>query len=173
MGRFGKGGRDRMEERKTVFDYIGQVFMIFGFTVLILLAFSLIFGEGAKGYSTIFSFGSEGIGTDTLLQFLLASVITVTLRMLFFTDILFKNMRLAPRTVGMVFSELFAIIVLVMIFGWFPMKEGLPWFMFFLSFGVCFAVSILVTVCRERMENRRMEEALEKAKRKMSGSSEK
>lgn len=157
-----------MEERKTVFDYIGQVFMIFGFTMLILLAFSLLFGENAKGYSTIFSLGKEGVGVDTMLQFLLASVVTVTLRMLFFTDMLFKNMRLALRTVGMVLSELFVIITLVMAFGWFPMDEVLPWFMFFLSFGLCFAASLLVTVLRERMENRRMEEALEKAKRKMT-----
>lgn len=158
-----------MEERKTVFDYIGQIFMIFGFTMLILLAFSLIFGESAKGYSTIFSLGKEGVGVDTMLQFLLASIITVTLRMLFFTDMLFKSMRLALRTVGMVLSELLAMIALVMAFGWFPMNEALPWFMFFLSFGVCFVVSLLVTVFRERMENKRMEEALESTKKRMCG----
>ena len=38
-----------MEERKTVFDYMGQILMIFGFTILILLVFSLLFGESAKG----------------------------------------------------------------------------------------------------------------------------
>ena len=73
-----------MEERKTVFDYIGQILMIFGFTILILLVFSLLFGESAKGYSDLFSFGKEGIGVGTMIQFLLASIATVTLRMLFF-----------------------------------------------------------------------------------------
>lgn len=157
-----------MEERKAIFDYIGQIFMIFGFTMLLLFVFSLLFGESAKGYSTIFSLGKEGIGLDTMMQFLLASAATVTLRMLFFTDMLFKDMRLIPRTAGMVFSELAVIIILVWKFGWFPVDEVLPWFMFILSFGVCFGVSLLVTVFREKTENRRMEEALESMKRKMT-----
>lgn len=142
--------------------------MIFGFTMLLLFVFSLLFGESAKGYSTIFSLGKEGIGLDTMMQFLLASAATVTLRMLFFTDMLFKDMRLIPRTAGMVFSELAVIIILVWKFGWFPVDEVLPWFMFILSFGVCFGVSLLVTVFREKTENRRMEEALESMKRKMT-----
>ena len=155
-----------MEERKTVFDYMGQILMIFGFTILMLLVFSLLFGESAKGYSDLFSFGKEGIGVDTMIQFLLASIATVTLRMLFFTDMLFRNMRVALRAAGMVISELLVIIVLVMVFGWFPVDEWLPWIMFFVSFGVCFVISLTVTVCRERMENRRMEEALERLRKR-------
>lgn len=73
-----------MEERKTIFDYIGQAFMTFGFTMLILLGFTFLFGEGAKEYSTIFSLGKEGIGADTMAQFLLAAVVTVALRALFY-----------------------------------------------------------------------------------------
>lgn len=151
-----------MEERKTMFDYIGQVLTIFGFTMLLLLGFTFLFGENAKEYSTIFSLGKEGIGADTMIQFLLASVVTVTLRTLFFTDMLFKNMRVAVRTVGMVLSELLVIIVLIWLFGWFPMDECLPWIMFFASFGICFVISLTVTAFRERMENKRMEEALER-----------
>lgn len=155
-----------MEERKTIFDYIGQVFMIFGFTMLILVAFCLLFGESAKGYSTMFSFGKEGIGVETMLQFLLASIFTVTLRWLFFTDTLIKDMTVVFRAVGMVLSEVLVIVVLILIFGWFPADEWLPWVMFFLSFALCFAVSVTVTVFRERMENKRMEEALERLREK-------
>lgn len=46
------------------------------------------------------------------------------------------------------------------------MDDYLPWMMFFASFGICFAVSLAVTVCRERMENKRMEEALERLREK-------
>jgi hypothetical protein len=163
-----KEADNKMEERKTVFDYMGQILMIFGFTILMLLVFSLLFGESAKGYSEIFSFGKEGIGVDTMIQFLLASIATVTLRMLFFTDMLFKNMRLLPRTAGMVFSELIVISIFVWLFNWFPVDEALPWFMFFSSFGICFVVSLLVTVLQERIENKRMEDALESMKKKMT-----
>lgn len=154
-----------MEERKTIFDYIGQVFMIFGFTMLILVVFCLLFGESAKEYSTMFSFGKEGISVETMMQFLLASVFTVTLRWLLFTDVLIKNMSVPLRAVGMVLSELFVIIILILLFGWFPTDEWLPWVMFFVSFTVCFAVSVTVTVFRERMENKRMEEALERLRK--------
>lgn len=155
-----------MEERKTIFDYIGQVFMIFGFTMIILVVFCLLFGESARGYSTMFSYGQEGIGVGTMLQFLLASVFTVTLRWLFFTDTLIKNMTVILRSVGMVLSEVLVIIVLILIFEWFPANEWLPWVMFFLSFALCFAVSVTVTVFRERMENKRMEDALERLREK-------
>ena len=37
-----------MEERKTLFDYMGQVFMIFGITMLILSFLDMIFGDNAK-----------------------------------------------------------------------------------------------------------------------------
>lgn len=155
-----------MEERKTIFDYIGQVFMIFGFTMLILVVFCLLFGESARGYSTMFSFGKEGIGVETMLQFLLASVFTVTLRWLFFTDTLIKDISVVFRAVWMVLSEVLVIIVLILIFGWFPADEWLPWVMFFLSFALCFAVSVAVTVFMERMENKRMEEALKRLREK-------
>lgn len=151
-----------MEERKTIFDYIGQVFMIFGLTMLILSALTLVFGESAKGYSSMFSLGKEGIGLKTMMQFLLASVLTVILRMFFFTDILFKNMGTALRAAAMVLSELLVISVLVLAFQWFPVDEWRPWVMFFTSFGICFAVSLTVMVFKERIENRRMEEALER-----------
>ena len=130
----------KVEERKTIFDYIGQVFMIFGFTMIILVVFCLLFGESARGYSTMFSYGKEGIGVG--------------------------NMTVILRSVGMVLSEVLVIIVLILIFGWFPANEWLPWVMFFLSFALCFAVSVTVTVFRERMENKRMEEALERLREK-------
>lgn len=154
-----------MEERKTIFDYIGQVFMIFGFTMLLLSVFCLLFGESAKEYSTMFTLGKEGIRIGTMMQFLLASVFTVTLRWLFFTDVFLKNMSVPLRAVGMVISELLVIIVLILLFGWFPVDEWLPWLMFFTSFAICFVVSVTVTVFKERMENKRMEEALERLRK--------
>ena len=68
----------------------------------------------------------------------------------------------------MVLSEVLVIIVLILIFGWFPADEWLPWVMFFVSFAVCFAISVAVTVFRERLENKRMEEALERLREKES-----
>lgn len=154
-----------MEDRKTIFHYIGNVFMIFGITTLILNLFCLMFGEDAKELSTIFSLGREGLSCYTMLEFLLTSVCTVFLRFLFFTDAVIKNMTLIARTICMVLSELFICACFILVCGWFPVNEWLPWGMFFLSFTVCFVVSAVCAALNERMENKKMQEALEQIKK--------
>lgn len=151
-----------MEDKKTVFDYLGQVLQVFGFSILFLTVFSILFGTEAQGYSAIFLLGNSGLANATMLQFLLASVGTVALRFLFFTDTLIKNMTVIMRTVCMVLSEILMITGFICSCGWFPEDEWLPWVMFFLSFGICFVVSVGVTMCKERIENRMMQEALER-----------
>lgn len=155
-----------MEDRKTLFHYIGDIFTTFGITIFILNLLCLIFGEEAKGYSPLFDFGREGLRCYTMLEFLLASAFTVFLRFLFFTDTIIKNMTIMMRTVCMVASELGVIAVFIFVCGWFPVDEWLPWGMFFLSFAVCFVVSAACAAFNERMENRKMQEALERAKRR-------
>ena len=81
-----------MEERKTIFDYLGQIFMIFGITIAILNVFCILFGEDAKEFSTMFSLGNQGISVPIMFQFLIISAIIVTLRFIFFTDVWIKNM---------------------------------------------------------------------------------
>lgn len=50
------------------------------------------------------------------------------------------------------------------VFQWFPVNQFLPWVMFFVSFGVCATISVIVSVIKERHENRRMQQALERLK---------
>lgn len=154
-----------MEERKTIFRYIGDVFTIFGMTMLILNMFCLIFGEDAKGYSPIFSLGKEGISVRIMLEFLLASVCTTFLRFLFFTDTVIKNMTLIIRTICMVTAEVCVIACFILVCGWFPVNDWLPWGMFFLSFAVCFVISAVCTALNERMMNQKMQDALERVKK--------
>ena len=39
-----------------------------------------------------------------------------------------------------------------------------PWVMFLLCFGVCFTISTVLSVAKEKAETRKMEEALERLK---------
>ena len=55
-----------MEKRRTLFDYLGQVFMLFGWIIFILNIFCRIFGESARGYSTMFVLGNEGLSVDIM-----------------------------------------------------------------------------------------------------------
>lgn len=153
-----------MEERKTLFDYLGQIFMIFGITVMVLNVFCLLFGESARELSTMFSLGSNGLSVSTMAQFLLVSAIVVALRFLFFTDVIIKNMPVLGRTIGMVISVLIIISMFISFFGWFPIDIWQPWAMFFLCFSICFIISTVVTGMKEKAENRKMEEALKRIK---------
>lgn len=153
-----------MEERKDIFAYIGQVFQIFGFTVSALCLFCLLFGEGAKEYSTMFALGSGGIPVVTLLQFLGVAVCITALRFLFCTDAIIKRLSVTWRTVFMFLSTLLVMIVFVITCGWFPADMWEPWAMFILCFGISTGVSTAVTIFKERIENRRMEEALKRLK---------
>ena len=81
-----------MEERKTVFDFLAQVLILFGLTIAILNVFSLLFGESAKDLSAMFALGNQGLPTEICFQFLAVSFLIAGIRILFFTDMLIKNM---------------------------------------------------------------------------------
>ncbi|GFI18040.1 MAG: hypothetical protein HFI43_11650 [Lachnospiraceae bacterium] len=153
-----------MEEKKTIFDYAEQVFGIFGFSIIILNIFCWLFGEEAKDISSLFSMGKEGLSLAVMVQFFSTSVWIVIMRFLFFTDVVFKNIRIVARSAAMVVSILVMMAAYIRIFDWFPVDDWLPWVMFFGCFGICFVVSLSLSALRERIENRKMEDALNRLK---------
>lgn len=153
-----------MEKEKTIFDYMGQVFVIFGGTIVILNVFCLLFGESAQNFSTMFSMGSEGLSVATMIQFLLVSVLITFWRFLFFTDKIIKNLSLAIRTVGMFIAVVVTIVLFVILFGWFPVGFWQAWLGFFVSFLISVAASVGVSVLKEKSENEKMTKALERLK---------
>lgn len=153
-----------MEEKKTVFGYLASIFIIFGVTMVILTALTMLCGEEAKEVSTIFALGSEGIRVTTILEFFLTSVLTATINMLFFSDGLIRRVPIWCRTVGMLLTEVIMVVIFVAVFGWFPLDMWQPWVMFALCFFCCFGVSVAFTCLKEKMENRKMEAALARMK---------
>lgn len=157
-----------MEEKKTVFDYCGQVFITFGFSILVLNIFCILVGEDAQEVSTLYALGKDGLSVATMMQFFGMSVCITGLRTLFFTDVFIKRMSVVMRTVCMLLGIIGMILLCVAGFGWFPMDMWQAWAGFLISFGVCFLGSCLLTLLKERTENRRMEEALRKLKERES-----
>ena len=153
-----------MEERKTVIDYIGQVFITFGFSIAVLNIFCLVFGEDAKELSSMFSMGKEGLSVATMMQYFAAAVLSVLIRFLFFTDVVIKNMSVVKRTFWMLVLEIAMIVLFIWRFDWFPVDVWPAWLAFFISFGLCFGGGVAVTGLKEKMENKKMEEALARAK---------
>ncbi len=153
-----------MEEKKTVFDYLAQVMIIFGFTMLMLNIFCLGFGDSARDISAIFALGAQGIPAGISFQFLCVSVLLTGARYVFFTDRVIKKMSLWSRTVCMLTFAIILIAAFIILFHWFPVDMWQPWLMFFLCFGVCFVGSCAFVTLKEKTENRRMEEALRRLK---------
>ena len=151
-----------MEERKTVFDLIGQIFIVFGFQVICMMIFGVIFGEDAKGYSSMFLLGDEGIAMSTLTQYLLLAGIITVIRQVFFTDMLIKTWSVPVRTLCMFVSVIATIVVFVVVFRWFPADKIIAWVMFLCCFVVCALGAIGISVLKEKTDNRKMQEALER-----------
>ncbi len=155
-----------MDEKKTVFDYLAQVMIIFGFAILILNIFCLVFGNAAKDVSTLFELGDQGIPVGITLQFLCISTLITGVRFVFFTDVIIQKMPIWLRTVCMLIFVVIIIAAFIIIFNWFPVNMWQPWAMFFVCFGLSFLGSCLVMIVKEKVENKHMEEALRRLKEK-------
>ena len=126
--------------------------------------FCFVFGNSAKGFSAMFELGSQGVPTEIAFQFLLISVLIAGVRFLFFTDIFIQKMPIWLRTICMLAAVVIIIVTFIVVFHWFPTDLWQPWMMFFVCFGISFLGSYCVMILREKVENRRMDEALQRLK---------
>lgn len=153
-----------MEEKKTILDYLAQVVLLYGVMILMMVVFCMIFGDTARGLSSLFTLGSDGLSISILLQFLLISALVTLTRFLFFTDTIIKSMPIVLRTVLMLASDVCIIVVFVICFDWFPVTMWEPWALFAICFVASFGISLAVMLVKEKSENKKMEEALKKLK---------
>ena len=93
-----------MEKNKTVFDFLGNMFCIYGITAAMLILFALAFGETAKEISGMFRLGKQGIPLEVMAEFLLTSFLVTCMQYLFFSEKIFKHMSGNRRTVYMLLS---------------------------------------------------------------------
>lgn len=154
-----------MEDRKTIFNYIGQMFSIYGVMIVIFVVINLIIGDNAGSVSTLFSLGKTGLSTATLLELLLLTLIVTAAQSIFLTDVVIKNMALIVRNVLFFATILVAITVFASVFGWFPLNDPAAWIGFIVSFAVCAAVSAFLMRFEENAENKKMQEALNRLKK--------
>ena len=153
-----------MIKENSVFDYLANVMLIFGISVISLGLFCVLFGEDASELSSIFKLGNAGLAIDTLGQFLAVSFIISGVRWLFFTDRIIKNMAMTNRCIGMLICIIIVIAIFAGVFDWFPVGMVKPWVMFFICFFVCAAVSVGISVLKEKSDNRKMQDALDRLK---------
>ena len=154
-----------MDEKKTIFDYIKQLFTTYGIMVVIFIVTNHLVGNEARVLSTLFALGSVGLSTVTLLQlFLLALIITIA-QNIFLSDILIKNMALIVRNILFFVTVMVVSTLFIILFSWFPIGDPRAWIGFIVCFAICTAVSAGIMRLEENAENKKMQEALNKFKK--------
>ncbi len=153
-----------MIKKNTIFDFLTHTMVIWGISVLSLCLFCFLFGESAREMSSIFELGNVGVPLKTLVQFLMLSVVITALRWIFFTDVLIKQLSTILRSIFMFSGVIISVGIAAAVFKWFPVNQLMPWIMFLLSFLICTVISIGVSMLKEKSENRKLEDALERMK---------
>lgn len=151
-----------MENKKNIFDFAGMVLIIFGFSMIFMMVFTVICGEDARGFSTMFALGKQGVPVTVMAQFLFMAVLIVLARWVFFTDFLIKKSSITIRTIGMFLTVILISVCFIIAFRWFPVNMWKPWFLFFICFGISAGVSLIVVRLKEKIENKKMEEGLKR-----------
>lgn len=155
-----------MERDKTIFDFWGNVFCIYGISMVLLIVFASLFGESAKGISNLFRLGNRGIPLEIMAEFLFTSFLVTCMQYLFFSEKIFRHMSGNKRAVCMLISILIITSLIIWKFGWFPVDMWEPWAYFFLSFFASVGVSMGIMYLKTKAENRKLEEGLERMKEK-------
>lgn len=158
-------GLNRVKNKiRGFFNFATQMLTIFAVSILILAISSYLFGEEAQKISSIYSFGGNGLSIDTIFQFFLASFTLTLLSSVFFSDILFKKMRMLWRTILMLISTVGVIVLFIIVFKWFPVDSIEPWIGFIISFGLCFGISCAVIIIKTKLESSKFDRMLSEFK---------
>ena len=70
------------------------------------------------------------------------------------------------RTVITIFAVLIVSSLFVILFRWFPINDWQYWRIFIFCFILCSVVSVMITMINDRLENKKLEQGLEKLQRK-------
>jgi len=135
--------------------------------VTMLIGITYFLGSLKYSENTKLVLGNIGLSTTLLLQFLFISFINIGLQYLFYSDWLIKEGSHRLRTALMLTSILLVMSLMIHLFSWFPENYWLPWLLFFSLFILSSIVSILVITWKEKLENRQMEEGLNRFKDKL------
>lgn len=156
-------------KQNSVFQFISWTLILFAADILMMIIIAALFGDDANGLSTMFQYGSKGLASTTMLQFLLSASVSVLLKDFFFSERILKNMMALWRTIFMLLSILIIHIVFILLFGWFHYDNMLAWACFFICFGGSFLICSLVMILKTKLESKRYDELLNFYKEQRKG----
>ncbi len=156
-----------MQENQTgFFPFFTRFLVIFGVNVMIVAVVGVFGGEASMPYSTMFKLGGVGITYETLLQLCIADLLIALLNDLFLSDKIFKNMIFILRMILMMLSIVMVMAIFIIKFKWFPADFVPGWIGFIAAFSICFLASVVVSVIKTKVDNKKYNELLERYKEK-------
>ena len=154
-----------MEEKKTIFDYISEVFATFGIIIMIMTILNLLIGDAASEYSSLFAYGKKAFSLAALFQmFLLSVVICASRNAILLTDRWLHRVSMLTRIILFFVTITVTIVIFVILFQWFPTGDIKAWIGFLVSFAICDSLGVVISKIREKTENKKMDQALERYK---------
>jgi len=153
-----------MENKRTIFEFMGFVMRTFGICICFLLVLTIIANDEMIETSSIFIFGNDAISTTILLQFLLLSFITTILVFLFTSTYMIRFLSLTTRLILMPIFIILCLGIAIYFFGWFPTGFLLPWISFVVYFLICYGISVAITLCKNKKADNVLNKALEEMK---------
>ena len=153
-----------MNSKPTIFSFLSHIFFYYGITMLIMNILCVLFGENAQQVSEMFSLGSAGLSVKTSCQILLLTTLLETAETLFMTDVIIKKMPFALRVSLMLTSTFLITVIFILICRWFPVHQTEAWILFVVMFALCCFFSTIISILKERKNNRILEEAFNRMK---------
>ncbi len=148
------------ENKTTIYNFATRVLVIFSIMVLFEMIVGIFYGDEAMLGSTMFQMGNKGIAYETIIQYLLSAIITISLNTIFFSDKIFKNMMAIWRLTIMLLCQMIIIIGFILVFNWFPVDSFIAWFVFLLSFAGSVIISLVVMALKSRSDSRKYDNLL-------------
>ena len=153
-----------MDMKKIVGKAIKEIFLVYGIVIIVLALFSVTVGDMLKDYCSVFRLGRQGLSVSAMLQFLCIIVIGTMNRYIFLTDCLIKQMALWLRNLCMMLVIMLCTISFAVYFEWFPVGMWWAWLGFLICFSIGCAACTGFSIRNEKIENKKMADALRKIK---------
>lgn len=153
--------------KKRLLDYLGQVFLLFGVMVIMLMISKQALYDYQEVNAFIFDVDKHALSFQILMQFLALAAMNVMLKHVMFSEKYMKHASILTRTTLLVLSFFVIVVGFIVTFKWFPKGEILPWLLFVLLFAVSAFVSIGVVSIKTKVENKNMSDGLKSYQNKL------
>ena len=154
------------EKWKYLTWLVKEIMASFGGGILTLTLMCCLMGDVGEGINPFFELGKRGITLGVVGQMMLLAVFSVIVKDVLLTDRWIKNMSVFLRKTLYFFVVILGVFIMSRLFKWFPADATRAWIFFGAFFAVAMVIMTILTRTKEISENNKLQEALEKFKKR-------